>query len=126
MMTYFICSVTVRLYYRNHINDSDEHHNDEHDQQNGLHNGFLSNENSVNKIENPKLRIRKDVMTLNKKEKRILTKALKQAMKKKNNGMMYMDLANYHGAPYTLCFYPGCCPHGTRKFLTWHRLYTGL
>ena len=99
-----------------------EHHTNEHDRQSRLHYLFTNGLNNGH----PKMRIRKDVTTLNEEEKEKLTNALQQAMRKKNNGMMYMDLANYHAAPYTICPYPGCCPHGTKRFLTWHRLYTGL
>ena len=72
------------------------------------------------------LRIRKEVNTLNPEEKEKLRNALQQAMNKTTNGMLFMDLANYHGAPYTLCPLPGCCPHGHTIFLTWHRLYLGM
>ena len=63
-------------------------------------------------------------------EKQKLRHALEQVMTNPTNGMLFMDIANYHGAPYTSpgCPEPGCCPHGTENghaFITWHRLYTG-
>ena len=61
-------------------------------------------------------------------EKQKLRHALEQVMTNPTNGMLFMDIANYHGAPYTICPSPeGCCPHGMGRhaFITWHRLYTG-
>ena len=72
------------------------------------------------------MRIRKEVNTLTPEEKSKLRNALEQAMNKTTNGMLFMDIANYHGAPYTLCSRWGCCPHNNIRFLTWHRPYMGM
>ena len=77
------------------------------------------------------MRVRKEVNTLTATEKEKLRSALRQAMNNPTKGMLFMDIANYHGYPRTVCdtsTHPeGCCPHrgSGHKFLTWHRLFTG-
>ena len=83
-------------------------------------------------------RIRKEVNRLTPKEKFHLNFAMKLAMASPpyypKNRLVFKDIANYHGAPYTICTHPDrpewgrpCCPHADRlpEFLVWHRLYTG-
>ena len=83
-------------------------------------------------------RIRKEVNRLTPKEKFHLNFAMKLAMASPpyypKNSLVFKDIANYHGAPYTICTHPDwpewsgpCCPHADRlpEFLVWHRLYTG-
>ena len=76
-------------------------------------------------------RIRKEVNRLTPKEKFHLNFAMKLAMASPpyypKNSLVFKDIANYHGAPYTICTGP-CCPHSDRlpEFLVWHRLYTGI
>ena len=75
------------------------------------------------------MRIRKEVHSLTSTEKQKLRYALEQVMAKPTNGLVYKDVAHYHGAPYTICPAPfGCCPHkrSGHRFLTWHRLYNGM
>jgi len=80
-------------------------------------------------------RIRKEVNRLTPMEKFHLNFALKLAMasaphylknKGAQNKLLFGDIANYHGAPYTICNGRPCCPHSDRlpEFLVWHRLYT--
>ena len=51
------------------------------------------------------------------------------------NKLVFGDIANYHGAPFTICNHPlhpdvgvSCCPHSDKlsEFLVWHRFYTGM
>ena len=76
-------------------------------------------------------RIRKEVNRLTPIEKFHLNFALKLAMASApyypKNKLLFGDIANYHGAPYTICTGGPCCPHADRlpQFLVWHRLYTG-
>ena len=51
------------------------------------------------------------------------------------NKLVFGDIANYHGAPFTICNHPtypdvgvSCCPHSDKlsEFLVWHRFYTGI
>ena len=49
------------------------------------------------------------------------------------NKLAFGDIANYHAAPYTICFNPAnpkqgkaCCPHSAEGFLVWHRFYMGI
>ena len=50
-------------------------------------------------------------------------KMLRQKLKLAIRDFKYDNLANFHGAPTTICE-EECCPHGEPTFLTWHRLYT--
>ena len=62
------------------------------------------------------------------------TNALRTALKAAIDQGDYSKLANFHGAPFTMCnplqpdgtFNPdrgaGCCPHSHHMFLIWHRL----
>ena len=84
------------------------------------------------------MRIRKNVDRLTPYERQRLRNALEQAIKNPIPWKNFPDIANFHGAPFTICdryknnyaHYWGCCPHndGSRekilKFLAWHRLYT--
>ena len=56
--------------------------------------------------------------------------ALRRAMNAIISSGMFGKLANYHGAPLTMCepipegpHEWGCCPHDVDTFLPWHRLY---
>ena len=51
------------------------------------------------------------------------------------NKLVFGDIANYHGAPFTICNHPlhpdvgvSCCPHSDKlsEFLAWHRFFTGI
>ena len=77
-----------------------------------------------------KLFLKKEVNTLTEPEK----KALLAAIKKGIDQGEYSKLANFHGAPFTMCNplrsdgqpirakEKGCCPHSAPEFLIWHRL----
>ena len=70
---------------------------------------------------------RKNVSHLTKSE----SQRLEAALKKMIDSGRFVDLANFHGAPTTICettlFFQTvgvvCCPHGVSVFLPWHRLY---
>ena len=69
-------------------------------------------------------KLRKDVRKLSEEEKN----ALRRAMNAIISSGMFGKLANYHGAPFTMCqptgpHLWGCCPHDVDTFLPWHRLY---
>ena len=72
------------------------------------------------------MQIRKDVTKLSQQERMALVKAMEKLI---DDGT-YGKLANFHGAPLTMCdptqsaqFRSGCCPHRSDDFLVWHRLY---
>ena len=78
-----------------------------------------------------KLILKKEVSTLTEPEKQALLAAFKAGIDQGE----YSKLANFHGAPFTMCSpvtsdgrpiparWAGCCPHGPRnEFLIWHRL----
>ena len=92
-----------------------------------MYGGYCSGENKEVKTCGTRMRVRKEVNTLTTTEAQKIRYALKQAMTKTTNGMRFMDVAQYHAAPFTICAPPGCCPHGDsgHKFATWHRLYNG-
>ena len=76
---------------------------------------------------------RKNVNALDESEKQALRSAMQEVI---DNGY-FGHIANYHGAPLTICNHlnttgghvqdkvGGCCPHRPKfeEFLTWHRLY---
>ena len=64
-------------------------------------------------------RVRKNVKTLKPAERQRLVRAMQALI---GRGSRYVDLGNFHGGPPNLCS-GMCCPHGTPKFLPWHRLY---
>ena len=65
------------------------------------------------------IRIRKNVNSLSRQERRRLVSALQASIQRGE----YQKVGNYHGAPYSLCGGEPCCPHGTSGFLPWHRLF---
>jgi hypothetical protein len=74
-----------------------------------------------------RIRIRKEVNRLTDAEKTILNNALKSAINNADptTGLYFKDIAHYHGSPTTICGGSPCCPHGSKGFLSWHRLFTG-
>ena len=93
-----------------------------------MYGGHCSGENKEVKTCGTRMRVRKEVRTLTATEAQKIRYAMEQAMTQPTNGVRFRDIANYHGAPYTICAPPeGCCPHGGtgHKFATWHRLYNG-
>ena len=96
---------------------------------------FVLSENASISCQLPKcgnkLILKKEVSTLTEPEKQALLAAFKAGIDQGE----YSKLANFHGAPLTMCStvtsdgipiparWAGCCPHGPRnEFLIWHRL----
>ena len=85
-------------------------------------NGAVTNPVTGKKCGQDKLR--KDVRDLSERE----ITGLRRAMNAIISSGMFGKLANYHGAPFTMCEPTGhhswgCCPHDVDTFLPWHRLY---